>query len=133
MKKYLLVACFMLATLNVAAARQPQLPEVMLGRWCTLYNNYYDKVTTEQDWKECQERDGYLIMRRDGFTGHEMECRFVTITNTGRKSFPHTKPLKHELVSIMRVSARCQEMDGSWYRAAFEIMYDKASLVIIAK
>jgi len=66
MKKFTLVACFVLATLNVATAQQAALPELMLGRWCaypqagggTIGEGSYDGIMNEQEWKKCQEGDG---------------------------------------------------------------------------
>jgi hypothetical protein len=96
-----------LATLNVATA-QASLPEVMLGRWCaypqpgggTIGEGSYGWVD-EEDWKKCQEGDGYLTVRRTGYSAHETECRFIAVRNTGRKSVPHTKSYPHEMVPIM--------------------------------
>jgi len=138
MKKFTLVACFVLATLNVATA-QASLPEVMLGRWCaypqpgggTIGEGSYGWVD-EEDWKKCQEGDGYLTVRRTGYSAHETECRFIAIRNTGRKSVPHTKSLPHEMVPIVRVVARCTQEDTK-YKATFEMTYYKGTLSIESK
>jgi hypothetical protein len=144
MKKFTLIACFVLATLNVATAQQAALPEIMLGRWCSqggeVGEGSYDGVRErhrpwgmdEQEWKKCEEGDGYLTIRRTGNSAHETECRFVAIRNSGRKSVPHTKSYPHEMVPIMRVAARCIQEDTK-FKATYEMTYYKGTLIIEAR
>jgi hypothetical protein len=137
MKTLAMVACLVLATLNVATAERASLPEIMLGRWCTISGEIpgqgsYDGIMDEQEWKKCLEGDGYLTVRRTGYSAHETECRFIAVRNTGRKSVPHTKSYPHEMVPIMRVVARCTQEDTK-YKATFEMTYYKGTLSIESK
>jgi phage-related protein len=127
MKKLIIAAAALIALTTSAKA---DVPEIMRGHWCaasgintSIGEGYFNKVDGEE-WKKCQEGDGYLTLSRTGYVAHETTCRFLSVRDTGRKSAPWTKPYPKEMVPIVRVAARCTQED-SRYKVSFEFTYLK--------
>jgi hypothetical protein len=76
---------------------------IYLGRWCQDGDTAL-RVMTEKEWNECRDGDGYIEIRRDGYSMHEQECRYVSIKHTGEKWPTSTKPRKEDWIPVNRRS-----------------------------
>ena len=71
-----------------AAAERAKLPTAMLGHWCGETDDL-GSITFKR--KKCPDSDGFLIMKADGYRGHETDCKTLNTVFLRRVgTVPHT-------------------------------------------
>ena len=121
MKAILLAAVL---ALPACAANADPLPDAYLGRWC--YGGYdedkkammYDLVATKKEWKKCREGDGYMEIKRTGYSRHEEDCTFISVKHATK--IPNTVP-------VVRIVAQCGGEGATW-RDHIELSFFKKVL-----
>jgi hypothetical protein len=121
MKAILLAAVL---ALPACAANADPLPDAYLGRWC--YGGYdedkkammYDPVATKKEWKKCREGDGYMEIKRTGYSRHEEDCTFISVKHATK--IPNTVP-------VVRIVAQCGGEGATW-RDHIELSFFKKVL-----
>jgi hypothetical protein len=121
MKAILLAAVL---ALPACAANADPLPDAYLGRWC--YGGYdedkkaimYDLVATKKEWKKCREGDGYMEIKRTGYSRHEEDCTFISVKHATK--IPNTVP-------VVRIVAQCGG-EGAIWRDHIELSFFKKVL-----
>ena len=110
--------------LPACAANADPLPDAYLGRWC--YGGYdedkkammYDLVATKKEWKKCREGDGYMEIKRTGYSRHEEDCTFISVKHAPK--IPNTVP-------VVRIVAQCGGEGATW-RDHIELSFFKKVL-----
>ena len=110
--------------LPACAANADPLPDAYLGRWC--YGGYdedkkammYDLVATKKEWKKCREGDGYMEIKRTGYSRHEEDCTFISVQRAIK--IPNTVP-------VVRIVAQCGGEGATW-RDHIELSFFKKVL-----
>ena len=121
MKAILLAAVL---ALPACAANADPLPDAYLGRWC--YGGYdedkkammYDLVATKKEWKKCREGDGYMEIKRTGYSRDEEDCTFISVKHAPK--IPNTVP-------VVRIVAQCGGEGATW-RDHIELSFFKKLL-----
>jgi hypothetical protein len=121
MKAILLAAALVLPACAVNA---DPLPDAYLGRWC--YGGYdedkkammYNLVATKKEWKKCREGDGYMEIKRTGYSRHEEDCTFISVKHATK--IPKTVP-------VVRIVAQCGGEGATW-RDHIELSFFKKVL-----
>src|SRR5205807_10310300 len=78
MKKFLLATAILAALTGYVSARDDQLPQFYLGKWCMIENAGL-VFTREPCHPELE-----LTIRRDGWSSFESTCTFVSVRRTGK-------------------------------------------------
>jgi hypothetical protein len=113
MMNRLLAAITTIMLVLIGTANADPLPNVYLGHWC-FQDETALPVTTEKEREECYVRDGYMEIRRDGYSMHEQKCKYVSIKHTGEKQPASTKSRKADWILVIRILARCKgDLEGT--------------------
>jgi hypothetical protein len=114
MKRLLLIAAALLAA--TAPANADPLPNGYLGRWCFNGNSY--EAVDGKDWETCLDGDGYMEIKRNGWIGHEENCKFISIKDT-REKIPREDDVGRDIWKgawrpVLHITARCAGEGTTW-------------------
>jgi hypothetical protein len=114
MKKLLMTVALVALT---GAAHADPLPDAYLGRWC--FNGIgMEEVVTAEEWKTCLAGDGYMEIKRNGWVGHEENCKFISI-KYAREKIPREDVDGRDVWKgawrpVMHITARCTGEGTTW-------------------
>jgi hypothetical protein len=120
MKRLLLIATALLALTGSASA--DPLPDGYLGRWCANGAHgdgiTYEAVDGKEEWETCLDGDGYMEIKRNGWAGHEEDCKFISIKATRekipREDIDGRDVWKGAWRPVLHITARCTGEGTTW-------------------
>ena len=117
MKKFLLATAILAALTGYVSARDDQLPQFYLGKWCMIENAGL-VFTREPCHPELE-----LTIRRDGWSSFESTCTFVSVRRTGKFGSTTREAAKKDLIPDVVVVVKCDPEDATsnFYKTVFEL------------